>query len=274
MVVQYSGCDHWDYTCEAAKHQSRSCPTNADGISCSDGSYRMCTDHTHDYSATTLACGHLPSDSGWHKLSYYRGCGHTDWHCLGAARHNPAKCPPGTDGELCTVWSAYPGWHYVCNTAHDHKYPSDSTTDPSDPKEGDSKPAMDGTTDQTEGTTNKKSGETDSTEGNSKQMVLAACGVHQIEKGSSSAHSHREVSCPLDGYGNACDPGSYYACQALEHRHQYPNTPKGFRKVVVCPVASWTGCGGKTVDVHKRTCAAGHSYYTCNETASERHAKH
>ncbi len=139
----------------------------------------MCTDHTHDYSATTLACGHLPSDSGWHKLSYYRGCGHTDWHCLGAARHNPAKCPPGTNGELCTVWSAYPGWHYVCDTAHDHKYPSDSTTDPSDPKEGNSKPATDGNTDETDGTTNKKDGETDSTEGNSKQMVLAACGIHQ-----------------------------------------------------------------------------------------------
>lgn len=40
-----------------------------------------------------------------------------------------------------------------------------------------------------------------------------------------------------------------------------------------CGAHGWTGCGGSAGD-HDATCAAGHSYYTCNTTAAERHAKH
>ena len=41
---------------------------------------------------------------------------------------------------------------------------------------------------------------------------------------------------------------------------------------VVCPADSWTGCGG-TVS-HATTCAANHTYYTCNSSAVDTHSKH
>ena len=42
---------------------------------------------------TLLPCGHKKGSPGSHKKSYWRACGHTDWHCLGPLRHNYNRCP-------------------------------------------------------------------------------------------------------------------------------------------------------------------------------------
>ena len=46
--AQY-GCGHFDYTCQEAKHQLRTCPTNHSGQSCEYDTYRMCSPHQHAY---------------------------------------------------------------------------------------------------------------------------------------------------------------------------------------------------------------------------------
>ena len=53
-------------------------------------------------------------------------------------------------------------------------------------------------------------------------MVTAACGVHTIEPGSSSEHSHRYISsCSETENGNTCtNTSGYYACSP--HSHTYP----------------------------------------------------
>ena len=53
-------------------------------------------------------------------------------------------------------------------------------------------------------------------------MVTAACGVHTIEPGSSSEHSHRYISsCSETENGNTCtNTSGYYAC--APHSHTYP----------------------------------------------------
>ena len=46
--AQY-GCGHFDYTCQEAKHQLRTCPRNYAGQSCEYDTYRMCSPHQHAY---------------------------------------------------------------------------------------------------------------------------------------------------------------------------------------------------------------------------------
>ncbi|MDE0425436.1 MAG: hypothetical protein OXN25_11245 [Candidatus Poribacteria bacterium] len=208
--------------------------------------------------ATPLACGHTVGSAGIHLRVSCEFCSEQFYFCAEGLGHGMARCPRNESGETCTVSG---GRMILCaDPPHVHQYPSA-------PKQtqADAAPTSESNTDKNDGKTPKQTGA-------SKEMVLAACGVHTIEKGSSSAHSHREVSCRLDGYGNACDPGSYYVCQEDEHRHQYPNTPKGFRKVIVCPAHAWTGCKG--TKSHAETCPAGHSYYTCNKAATAAHEAH
>ena len=208
--------------------------------------------------ATPLACGHAVGSKGIHLQVSCEFCSEQFYFCAEGSEHGLARCPRNENGETCTVSG---GRMILCaDPPHVHQYPSA-------PKQtqADAAPTSESNTDKNDGKTPKQTGA-------SKEMVLAACGVHTIEKGSSSAHSHREVSCRLDGYGNACDPGSYYVCQEDEHRHQYPNTPKGFRKVIVCPAHAWTGCKG--TKSHAETCPAGHSYYTCNKAATAAHEAH
>ena len=95
-------------------------------------------------------------------------------------------------------------------------------------------------------------------------MVTAACGVHKIESGSSSAYSHRSISYPCSTHtyyacqtpstsshayvsscsetenGNTCNNSSgYYACAPHSHTYPAPSPPSTPEMI---------------------TCAAGHSY--------------
>ncbi|MDE0427381.1 MAG: hypothetical protein OXN25_21205, partial [Candidatus Poribacteria bacterium] len=206
---------------------------------------------------TPLPCGHAVGSEGIHLRVSCEFCSEQFYFCAEGSEHGLARCPRNDKGETCTVSG---GRMILCaDPSHVHQYPSD-------PKQ-----AQADASSTSESNTDKNDGKTPKQTGASKEMVLAACGVHTIEKGSSSRHDHRRIDCPLDVHGNACDPGSYYVCQASKHRHQYPNTPKGFRKVL-CPANAWTGCGS-TVS-HPKTCAAGHSYYTCNAAAKTAHEAH
>ncbi len=72
-------CGH-SYTASASySHRLETCPTNANGDSCTSGSYYVCQSHTHVYPAPTITCwrGDCPevvSDTADHK----EACGSGD----------------------------------------------------------------------------------------------------------------------------------------------------------------------------------------------------
>ncbi len=95
------------------------------------------------------------------------------------------------------------------------------------------------------------------------------------------------VVCPADSWTDCggtvshaatCPAGhSYYTCNSSSASTHSAHTappppPPPPEDPVVCPADSWTDCGG-TVS-HAATCAAGHSYYTCNSSSASTHSAH
>ena len=80
---------------------------------------------------------------------------------------------------------------------------------------------------------------------------------------------HGLARCPRNDKGETCtvSGGRMILCADPPHLHKYPSEPRP------CPAARWTGCDG-TGTAHKRTCLAGHTYYTCNLTAKAAHEAH
>ena len=76
-----------------------------------------------------LPCGHEEGSPGVHRKSYWRACGHTDWHCLGPMRHNYVRCPRKDNGDFCRTDPRYPGYHLPCDESHVHKYLEDVLTE-------------------------------------------------------------------------------------------------------------------------------------------------
>ena len=96
-----------------------SCQTDT---KCISTNFYQCLHTKHELKL--LECGHEKGSPGSHVKSYWRACGHTDWHCLGAKGHNYNRCPKDTDGQICTGNAKYPGYYLPCDTSHDHQYPT------------------------------------------------------------------------------------------------------------------------------------------------------
>ncbi len=117
-----------------------------------------------------------------------------------------------------------------------------------------------------------------------------ACGHTDLM---SNSYTHRSETCPLDGYGQACSSGSYYACQS--HTHDYPTPITGpcghiygthersshARQASCtqtnangdsCTVTGFYACQTHThVFPVRATCANGHTYDPSNSTENNRH---
>ena len=101
-------------------------------------------------------------------------------------------------------------------------------------------------------------------------MVTAACGVHTIEPGSSSEHSHRYISsCSETENGNTCtNTSGYYAC--APHSHTYPAPPPPAQTWPTCTAcnASYNPNSTYHVNLHRpRECrfsGCGNSWHACS----------
>ncbi len=97
-------------------------------------------------------------------------------------------------------------------------------------------------------------------------QVLRPCGHSVVVSGD---HSLQASCSSTDSNGNSCTVTSFYACD--NHSHVYP---------VRC-ANSWTGSGacsygrvvsGSDAYEHRLTCAAGHTYWSCNPSALSYHS--
>ncbi len=181
--------------------------------------------HLKDAYPKKLACGHAAGTLGDHFRVGF-SCGHEDYYCyrldhdgkgctgyvhpddrvspgqksgetLGACGHlykpTPAtirvhrqsRCPSGPNGEVCSS-----GSYWVCQS-HTHSYVTTDTDTDTDPPKPDPK------------------------------LTRQACG-HVYDPSSSSAYTHREVSCPKEN-GKSCTSGTSYACTS--HTHTYSTDP-------------------------------------------------
>ena len=202
-----------------------------------------------------LACGvHSVGTPGSHAKMYCGFCRAPTYACLRDDGHGPVRCPKASNGQTCTVDE---GWQIACDAGHVCQYPSDTQPPPVvvPPKE-------------TPPTTLQP------------KATLQACG-HVYDPGSSSAHTHRLVSCPRQN-GKSCSYGSYYAC--TPHTHAYGSDPAPDPVPVVVQCANTNKYAGKCIynrvvsgtDAyeHATKCAAGHPYWSCNATAVAAHSGH
>ena len=149
-----SGCGHSDYFCRRGRHDTRSCPKNANGDKCitNGGLYLTCKEHTHKYPDAVGPCGHrydpsssaaynhrsenypcgnhsyyvCHSQSGYDRWTHGYGtlpCGnHTGSPCTADSSHTAYTTCPKHKGRKCDV-----GKTYRCSP-HRHTYTGDRHT--------------------------------------------------------------------------------------------------------------------------------------------------
>ena len=233
----------------SGSHSWVTCPTNSSGQNCSSGGYYACQSHRHSYPTTTThePCGiHTTGTSGSHS-----------W----------VTCPTNSSGQNCSS-----GGYYACQS-HTHSYPSPPsvsyhicgihTTNIGGSHRWVTCPTNSSGQNCSSGGYYACQSHTHSYPSPPPSVTYERCGIHTT--GTSGSHSW--VTCPTNSSGQNCSSGGYYACQS--HTHSYPSPPA---PAVVCPANSWTGCRG-TVS-HATTCAAGHTYYSCNASAAASHSQH
>ena len=173
-----------------------SCSTDSN---CIATNFYQCQHTEHEYAKKELlACGiHAVGTPGYHDKIYCGFCRAPTYACLRDDGHGPVRCPKDSDGQTCTVDE---GWQIACaDPPHVCKYPSDTQPQPvvTPPKE-------------TPPTTPQP------------KATLQACG-HVYDPGSSSAYSHRKLTCPTQN-GRVCSNGpTYYVCkERLNDLQSYP----------------------------------------------------
>ena len=85
-------CGHTYLLSDSYSHRSETCPTNANGDSCTSGTYYACQTHTHEYPPTTVSCARQECDVQLSTRFDHRidcgNCGGHYWTCITGASYD------------------------------------------------------------------------------------------------------------------------------------------------------------------------------------------
>ncbi|MYB00598.1 hypothetical protein F4X90_13110 [Candidatus Poribacteria bacterium] len=102
------------------------------------------------------------------------------------------------------------------------------------------------------------------------------CGSHSGYRCTATSSHTQTTTCPSDTNGQSCSYGSYYACSP--HTHAYPEPPANPPPPPSPPPSTTVSCGRSacTASVSSRSehwtpCDAGHSYWSCSDSQTNRH---
>ncbi len=254
-------CGHTAAVTAGYYHRSVSCP-DKNGVSCSYGSYYVCTPHTHSYPSRVVC----PADS-------WTNCGGTVSHST--------TCPAGHSYYSCnaSAVSAHKGHKATTtNTGNNNNNNGGNSNNNNDDDDDDDDDPPQIVCPANRWTSCGGTVSHATTCGADHSYYTCNPSAVSSHSGYTSKPDPPQIVCPANrwtkcggtsSHSTTCKAGhSYYSCNASAVNAHKWHVKAG----VNCPAHAWTNCNGATS--HAKTCGRGHKYYTCNASAVTAHKWH